>query len=193
MGQGLCVRACVCVCVSVCVCVCETRRGVVKEEVAGIARPVGVRLRGRKVLGDEKPLPHPGHPGKATHLNYSNTRNPPWFQVSHLCVPKAGCSRAKEAYSRGTPPGAEGLPHRGAPLPPADPPSQGCSFPPAGSSLTEAPPSPQQDAPSQGCSPSPSRMLPHRGALFPQQDPPLQRHSLPPSRMLPHRGAPVPL
>ena len=91
-----------------------------REEVAGIARPVGVRLRGRKALGAEKPLPHPGHPGKATCLNCSNTRNTPWFQVSHLCVPEAGRSKSKEPYSRGTTPEAEGLAHRGASLPHKD-------------------------------------------------------------------------
>lgn len=68
--------------VSVCVCVCVTQRGVVRKEVAGIARPVGVRLRGRKALGAERLLPHPGHPGKATRLNGSNTTSAPWFQVS---------------------------------------------------------------------------------------------------------------
>ena len=151
VGQG--------VCVCVCVCVCVMQRGVLREEVAGIARPLGVRLRGRKALGAEKPLPRPGHPGKATRLNCSNTRNAPWFQVLHLCVPKAGCGRGKEPYSRGTMPEAEGLAHRAASLPQQDAPSQGCPLPPAGSSLTGVPP-------------SPSRILPYRGAPFPQQDPP---------------------
>ena len=119
-----------------CVCVCVTQRGVVRKEVAGIARPLGVRLRGRKALGAEKPLPRPGHPGKATRLNCSNTRNAPWFQVLHLCVPKAGCGRGKEPYSRGTTPEAEGLAHRAASLSQQDAPSQGCPLPPVGSSWT---------------------------------------------------------
>ena len=163
VGQG--------VCVCVCVCVCVMQRGVLREEVAGIARPLGVRLRGRKALGAEKPLPRPGHPGKATRLNCSNTRNAPWFQVLHLCVPKAGCGRGKEPYSRGTMPEAEGLAHRAASLPQQDAPSQGCPLPPAGSSLTGVLPFPQQDPPSQECPlppagssltvvlPSPSRIL----------------------------------
>ena len=158
MGQGVCI----------CVCVCVMQRRVLREEVAGIARPVGVRLRGRKALGAEKPLPHPGHPGKATCLNCSNTRNTPWFQVSHLCVPEAGRGKGKEPYSRGTTPEAEGLAHRGASLPQQDGPSQGCSLPPTGCSLTGVPP-------------SPSRILPHRSAPFLQQDPPLQGYSLPPA------------
>ena len=157
------------------------QRRVLREEVAGIARPVGVRLRGRKALGAEKPLPHPGHPGKATCLNCSNTRNAPWFQVSHLCVPEAGRGKGKEPYSRGTMPEAEGLAHRGASLPQQDGPSQGCPLPPAGSSLTGVPP-------------SSSRILPHRGTplppagssltgvlSFPQQDPPSQECPLPPA------------
>ena len=188
----------------VCVCVCVMQRRVLREEVAGIARPVGVRLRGRKALGAEKPLPHPGHPGKATCLNCSNTRNAPWFQVSHLCVPEAGRSKSKEPYSRGTTPEAEGLAHRGASLPQQDGPSQGCSLPPTGCSLTGVPPSPsrilphrsapflQQDPPSQGYSPSSSRILPHRGTLLPPAGSSLT--GVPPSssRILPYRGTPFP-
>ena len=58
VGQGVCI----------CVCVCVMQRRVLREEVAGIARPVGVRLRGRKALGAEKPLPHPGHPGNVSSI-----------------------------------------------------------------------------------------------------------------------------
>ena len=54
--------------------------------------------RGYEMEGQKDPLPTPAH-SKATCLEYSNTRNLPWSQISHLCVPEAGQGRAKGHYS----------------------------------------------------------------------------------------------